>query len=81
MRVGIMVVYILGDVGKETAAYLVSLAVKNDEVDSHVVFQQKLADRIRRRAQRLLLGIAESAGGYQRKSDGLAAVLFCQRKA
>ena len=64
--VHIVVVDVLGNVGKQLAADLVCLAVENDEVDRHVVVQQELADGVHRHAERLILGVAENAGRNQR---------------
>ena len=79
--VHIVVVDVLGNVGEQLAADLVGFAVENDEVDRHVVVQQKLADGVHRYAERLILGVAEDAGGDQRKGHRLAVMLFSQHKA
>ena len=76
-----MIVNVLGDVGEQAAAGPEGLAAENDDVDRHIVSQQKFADRIHRHTQRLVLRIAENARGDQRKRHSLAAVLLRERKA
>ena len=79
--VHIVVVDVLGNIGEQFAADLIGLAVENDEVDRHVVVQQELANGVHRHAQRLILGVAEDAGGDQWESHRFAVVLLGQRKA
>ena len=81
MRVYIVVVDVRSNVREQPAADLVGTAVENDEIDRHVVLQQKRADGVHRRAQRLLLRVPVNAGGDQRECHRLAMVLPCQRKA
>lgn len=81
MRVYIVVVDVRSNVREQPAADLVGTAVENDEIDRHVVLQQKRADGVHRRAQRLLLRVPVNAGGDQRERHRLAMVLPCQRKA
>ena len=77
----IVVVDVGGDVREKLIADLVRRAVENDEVDRHVVVQQELTDGVHRHAERLILGVAEDAGGDQREGYRLAVVLLGQRKA
>ena len=81
MGVHIVVVDVLGDVGKQLAADLVGGAVENDQVDRHVAAQQELADGVHRHPQRLILGVAEDAGGDQRERHRFAVVRLGQRQA
>jgi hypothetical protein len=81
MRVYIVVINILGDVGKQLAADLICRAAKDHNIDRHVVVQQELADSVYRHTKRLILGVTKDAGGDQRKGDRFAAVLLRQRKA
>ena len=81
MRVYIVVVDVRSNVREQPAADLVGAAVENDEIDRHVVLQQKRADGVHRRAQRLLLRVPVNAGGDQRERHRLEMVLPCQRKA
>ena len=81
MHIYIVVINVLGDVGKQLAADLIRRAAKDHDIDRHVVVQQKLADSVHRHAKRLILWITKDAGGNQRKGDRFAAVLFRQRKA
>ena len=81
MRIYIVVINVLGVVGKQLAADLIRRAAKDHNIDRHVVVQQELANSVHRHAQRLILGVAEDAGGDQRKCHRLTAVLLRQRKA
>ena len=74
MLVRIAVVDVLGDVREELAADLIGLSVKDDEVDGHVAFHQKRADRVDGDSERLILRKTIDAGGDQRKGDRLAVV-------
>ena len=80
MGIHIVVVDVGGDVCEQLIAGRIRRAVENDDVYRHVVFREKFADGIHRYAERLILGVAEDAGGDQREGDRLAAVLLCQRK-
>ena len=75
-RLGGLVVRIIADFGKQLAADLVCLAVENDEVNRHVVVQQERTNGVHRHAQRLILGVAENAGGNQREGHRFAMVLL-----
>jgi hypothetical protein len=79
--VHIVVVDVGSDVREQLVADLVRRAAENDEIHRHVVFSQKFADAVHRHPERLILGIAENAGGDQRKCHRLAAMLLRQRKA
>ena len=81
MGVHIVVVDVLGNVGEQLAADLVGLAVENNEVDCHVAAQQELADGVRRHPQRLILGVAEDAGGDQRERHCFTLMCLGQRQA
>ena len=80
MLVHIPFIDIGGNIGKQRAANLISLPVKDHKIDHHVVFKQKIADGIHRSLERLILGIAVNAGGNERKRQRFAAVFLCQRK-
>ena len=77
----IVVVDVGGDIREQLVADLVRRAVENDDVHRHVVFSQKIADGVHRHPERPILGVAENAGGDQRKCHRLTAVLLRQRKA
>ena len=81
MGIRIVVVDVGGDVRKQLVADLVRRAAENHKIDRHVVFSQKFADGVHRHPQRLILGIAENAGGDQWEGHRLTAVLLRQRKA
>jgi len=80
MRRGIAVVNICRDVRKQLAADLICLAVKDDEVDGHIVRKQKIADGVDRRPERQILRKPVDTGGDERKRDRRAAVLQRERK-
>ena len=80
MRCGIAVVNIRRDVRKELAADLIRLAVKDDEVDGHIMRKQEIADGIDRRPERQILRESVDAGGDERKRDRRAPVLKCERE-
>ena len=81
MHIYIVVINVLGDVGKQLAADLIRRAAKDHDIDRHVIVQQKFADSVHCHAQRLILRVAEDAGGDQREGHRLTAVLLRQRKA
>ena len=81
MRVHIVVVDVGSDVREQLVADLVRRAAENDEIHRHVVFREKFADGVHCHAQRLILRVAEDAGGDQREGHRLTAVLLRQRKA
>ena len=81
MFVHIVVIDVLGNVGKQLPTDLIGRPVKDDKVDRQIIFQQELADGVHRHPQRLILRIAVNPGGNQREGDGFAAMLPCQRKA
>ena len=80
MRRGIAVVNICRDVCKQLAADLIRLAVKDDEVDGHIVRKQEIADGIDRRPERQILRKSVDTGGDERKRDRRTAVLQRERK-
>ena len=80
MRRGIAVVNICRDVRKQLAADLIRLAVKNDEVDGHIVRKQEIADSVDRRPERQILRKSVDTGGDERKRDRRTAVLQRERK-
>ena len=51
--------------------------IRND-IDHHLVFQQKFADGIDCNLQSLVFWIAVNAGGNQRKGHRLTTIFFCQ---
>ena len=62
MLVHIVIVYVLGNVRIELTADLICLPVKDNDVDGHIVFKQKLADRINGNSERLVFRIAIDTG-------------------
>ena len=70
----IAVIDVGGDIGKELAADGVGDPVKDDQIHGHVMGEQELPDGVYRHLQRLILGVAEDAGGDQRERHGLASV-------
>lgn len=80
MRRSIAVVNICRDVRKQLAADLIRLAVKNDEVDGHIVRKQEIADSVDRRPERQILRKSVDTGGDERKRDRRTAVLQRERK-
>ena len=81
VSIHIVVVDIGSDIREQLVADLVRRAVENDDVHRHVVFCEEFADGVHRHPERLILGVAEDAGGDQRKGNRLTAVLLRQRKA
>ena len=77
---GIAVINIRRDVRKQLAANLIRLAVKDDEVDGHIVRKQEIADGVDRRPERQILRKSVNAGGDERKRDRRTAVLQCECK-
>ena len=57
----IIIVYVLGNIGIEPAAYLIRFLIKDDDVNGHLVFEQEIAYRVDRNPQRPVLGIAVDA--------------------
>lgn len=80
MRFNIVVIDVFRDVREQLAADLIGPAVKNDEIDRHVMLQQEGPDGIHCNAESLILRIAEDAGRNERERYGLAALLLCQPK-
>ena len=74
------VVDIGGDIGKERFADLIGRPVKDNKIDQHLIFQQEGPNGLDRHAERLILGIAVNAGGYERKRDGTAMPPSGKRK-
>ena len=74
----IVVIDVFGDIGKQLAADLVGLTVENDQIDRHIVVQQKFPNGVHRHPKRLIFGIAVDAGGNQRKGYRLTAIFFRQ---
>lgn len=64
----IPVIYVHCDVIKQLSANLICLSVKNNDIDHHLVFQQKFADGIDCNLQSLVFWIAVNTGGNQRKA-------------
>ena len=64
----VVVIDVFGDIGKQLAADLIGLAVENDQIDRHIVVQQKFPNGVHRHPKRLIFWIAVDAGGNQRKS-------------
>ena len=81
MLVHIVIVDVLGNVGKELAADLIGGPVENHQIDRHLVLQQKFADGIHCHPQGLIFRIAIGAGGDQGEGHGFALLLFGQGKA
>ena len=81
MRFNIVVIDVFRDIREQFAADLIGPAVKNDEIDRHVMLQQKGPDGIHCHAESLILRIAEVAGRNERERHGLAAVLLRQQEA
>lgn len=80
MCLDIVVIDVFRDVREQFAADLIGPAVKNDEIDRHVMLQQEGPDGVYRHAEGLILRIAEDAGRNERERHGLAALLLCQPK-
>ena len=76
----ISVVYVGVDVHKQLAADLIRLAIEDDDVNHHIIFKQKTADRVDSYFERLILWIAEDSRGDQRECDRLATMLLCERE-
>ena len=76
----IPVVYVGVDVRKQLAADLIRLAIEDDDVNHHIFFKQKTADRVDSYFERLILWIAEDFRGDQRECDRLATMLLCERE-
>ena len=74
----IPVIYVHCDVIKQLSANLICLSVKNNDIDHHLVFQQKFADGIDCNLQSLVFWIAVNTGGNQRKGYRLTAIFFRQ---
>lgn len=64
----IPVVYVGVDVRKQLAADLIRLAIEDDDVNHHIIFKQKTADRVDSYFERLILWIAEDFRGDQRNA-------------
>lgn len=79
MRRGIAVVNICRDVRKQLAADLIRLAVKDNEVDGHVMHKQEITDGVDRRLERQILRKPVNTGGDERKRDRLTRVLQRER--
>ena len=62
VRGGIAVVDIGADIGKEPGAKFIGVPVEDDQIDHHIVLQQKTADGVHRHAQGLILWIPVDAG-------------------
>ena len=58
MRIHISIVYVCGNVGEQLLADLICLAVEDDDVDGHVIFQKEVADRVYGYLQCLVFRIA-----------------------
>ena len=56
------------------------LAIEDDDVNHHIIFKQKTADRVDSYFERLILWIAEDSRGDQRECDRLATMLLCERE-
>ena len=80
MCCNIAVVNIRRDVREQLAADLIRLAVKDDEVDGHIVRKQEIADGVDRRPERQILRKSVNTGGDERKRDRLTRVLQRERK-
>ena len=74
----IPVIYVHCDVIKQLSANLICLSVKNNDIDHHLVFQQKFTDGIDCNLQSLVFWIAVNTGGNQRKGYRLTAIFFRQ---
>ena len=80
MCCNIAVVNIRRDVRKQLAADLIRLAVKDNEVDGHIVRKQEITDGVDRRPERQILRKSVDTGGDERKRDRRTAVLQRERK-
>ena len=80
MLFDISVVYVGVDVRKQLAADLIRLAIEDDDVNHHIIFKQKTADRVDSYFEHLILWIAKDPRGDQRECDRLATMLLCERE-
>ena len=58
MLVHIVIVYVCSNVREQLLADLICLAVEDDNVDGHVIFQKEVADRVNSDLERLVFRIA-----------------------